>query len=157
MAKLVAVWTIMILTCQCARAHAAEHGQPVPPHELTSRGNITWQSTEEYKRAIGSCHETHGPQFLACLKEHVRSEAAQLDAVYKGTIDFLKSAPDELAKLRQSQREWLKFQKANCEFARAVAPKDIPFSEGSPDEFYFDCVLKSTIDRRVEFRSLVGD
>ena len=92
----------------------------------------------------------HGPKFIVCLKQLVRSESTALDAVYAGTAD-LKSSADQTAKLRQSQRAWSQFQDANCGFVRVVAPKD------SVEEFYFDCVLRGTIDRRVELRSLVGD
>ena len=145
---------IAIILGQFRLAHAEEL---TPPSQLTSRGNIAWQATEDYKSAIESCYHgkpgfaPQGPQFLACLKQLVRSESASLDAVYSGTIAYSKSSPNQTAKLRQSQRAWLQFQDANCGFAKAVAPKDLA------EEWFFDCVLKSTIDRRVELRSLVGD
>jgi hypothetical protein len=41
-------------------------------------------------------------------------------------------------------------QKSNCEFAKAVAGQ-------VGEEFYFDCVVRSTIERRVELLRLVGD
>ena len=149
-----AAMVIVIIMGQLQLAHSEE----VPtPSQLTSRGNIAWQATEDYKSAIESCYHgkpgymPQGPQFLACLKQLVRSESASLDAVYAGTIAYLKSSPSQTARLRQSQRSWLQFQDANCVFAKAVAAKD------NLEEVYFDCVLRSTIDRRVELRSLVGD
>jgi uncharacterized protein YecT (DUF1311 family) len=145
---------IVIILGKFQLVHAEELS---PPSQLTSRGNIAWQATEDYKSAIESCYHgkpgfaPQGPQFLACLKQQVRSESASLNAAYSGTITYLKSPPDQTAKLRQSQRSWLQFQDSNCGFAKAVAARD------NSEEFFFDCVLKGTIDRRVELRSLVGD
>jgi uncharacterized protein YecT (DUF1311 family) len=134
-------------------SEAAYSGETIPSYQLTSRGNI---ADDAYKNAIESCYPDdkmppHGSQFIACRKQQVRSESASLDAVYSGTIEYLKSSPSQTAKLRQSQRAWLLFQNKNCGFAKALGAKDIA------EEFFFDCVLKSTIDRRVELRSLVGD
>ena len=56
-----------------------------------------------------------------------------------------------MVKLRGAQSAWTKFRDENCAFARAVAPK------GDADEFFYDCLLRATVDRRVELRSLVGD
>jgi uncharacterized protein YecT (DUF1311 family) len=111
---------------------AAEEPQP---YELTSRGNIARSATEAYKSAIESCYrgttgnQPHGPQFIACLQQQIRREAAELDAVYSGTISYLRSSPDQIARLRQAQRAWLQFQNENCAFARAAAPR------GYADEF----------------------
>jgi uncharacterized protein YecT (DUF1311 family) len=65
-------------------------------------------------------------------------------------MSYLQSMPSQADRLRQSQRSWLQFQTANCEFAKVVAGENA-------DSSYYDCVLRSTIDRRVELRSLVGD
>ena len=153
MAKLITVITaIMLLPCQMA------YSANVPqPYELTPRGNIASQANDSCKQAIESCYHgvagnaPHGQEFLACLKQLVRSEFATLDAVYNGTISYLKSSAAQTATLRQAQHAWLQFQAANCGFARVVAPRS------SAEEFYLDCILRSTIDRRVELRSLVGD
>jgi uncharacterized protein YecT (DUF1311 family) len=149
--------TAVALTIVLIPFRLAHSDEVPPPYQLTSRGNIAWQAAEHYKFAIESCYHgvagsaPRGPQFLACLKQLVRSESATLDAAYSGTISYLKSSPDQTAKLRQAQRSWLQFQDTNCRFARAVAPRS------DADEFFFDCVLRSTIDRHVELRSLVGD
>jgi uncharacterized protein YecT (DUF1311 family) len=148
------VMVIAIIFIPCQLAHSDEVLQP---HEGTSRGVIASQAAEAYKQAIKSCYHSapgsplNGPQFLACLKQQVRSESATLDAIYSGTISYLKASPGQTARLRQAQRAWLQFQDANCGFASAVAPRS------DADEFFFDCVLRSTIDRYVELRSLVGD
>lgn len=149
--------TAIVIAITMGQLQLARSQEAPPFSQLTSRGNIAWQTTEDYKRAIESCYHgksgdmPQGTQFLTCLEQLVRSESASLDAVYSGTILYLKSSSSQTAKLRQSQQSWLQFQVANCGFAKAVAPKD------NEDEFYFDCVLRSTIDRRVELRSLVGD
>jgi uncharacterized protein YecT (DUF1311 family) len=132
-------------------------GSAPPPYELTSRGNIAHVATLAYKSAIESCYpETagsapRGPQFVACLKQRLRQEAASLDKAYAATVGLLRTSPNKISRLRQAQRAWQEFQSANCAFAQGVAPG----SEAA--EFLLDCQLRSTIDRRVELRSLVGD
>ncbi len=127
-----------------------------PSSQLTSRGNIAWQASEDYKDAVDGCYHgkpgdaPQGPKYLACLKQLLGKESASLDGAYAGSLAYLKSSPGKLALLRQSQRAWLQFQESNCAFARAVAGD-------SGEEFFFDCMLRSTIERRVELRSLVGD
>lgn len=139
-----------------AHSHLLQAEEAPPPSQLTSRGNIAWQATEAYKDAIDTCYHgqpgnaPQGPKYLACLKQQLRKESASLDAVYAGTASALKSAPSRIAVLRQSQRAWLQFQESNCAFAKAVAGE-------SGEEFFVDCMLRSTIERRVELRSLVGD
>jgi uncharacterized protein YecT (DUF1311 family) len=133
------------------------HSEDVQPYELTSRGNIAASASEGYKNSIEACYHgspgfpPHGHQFIACLKQQVSSESATLDAVVSGTISYLRSSPDKTSRFRQARRTWLQFRDGNCGFARAVAPRS------DADEFFLDCVLRSTIDRRVELRSLVGD
>jgi uncharacterized protein YecT (DUF1311 family) len=146
--------TVFLCGLSCQLAHSEE---APPPSQLTSRGNIAWQATEDYENAIDSCYSgtpgnaPKGPQFLACLKQLLGKESALLNSVYAGTINYLKSAPHSTALLRQSQRAWLQFRASNCEFAKTAAPRD------SSEEFYLDCMLRGAIDRRVELRSLVGD
>ncbi len=139
-----------------AHSHLVQAGEAPPPSQLTSRGNIAWQASEDYKDAVDGCYHgkpgdaPQGPKFLACLKQLLGKESASLDGVYAGSLAYLKSSPNRIAMLRQSQRAWLQFQESNCAFARAVAGD-------SGEEFFFDCMLRSTIERRVELRSLVGD
>lgn len=73
-----------------------------------------------------------------------------LDAVYRARISYLAS-PDQASRLRTAQKAWLQFRDEDCEFIRSVAPRR------SEDESFYDCVLKTTIDRRVELRRSVGD
>jgi uncharacterized protein YecT (DUF1311 family) len=135
----------------------SEESRIPQPYELTSRGIISEAATEAYRQAIESCYQVRpgdapqGSQFLACLKQQLRSESETLAGAYSATASFLKSSSDQTAKLRNAQNAWIKFRDENCAFARSVAPK------GSADEFSYDCLLRATIDRRVELRSLVGD
>ena len=155
MMKQMAMAAIFIsIACQSAWSEEIRVPQP---YELSSRGVISEAATEAYKQAIESCYQgtpgdsPHGPQFLACLKQQLRSEGETLAGAYSATISFLKSSSDQMAKLRNSQSAWIKYRDENCAFARSVAPK------GDADEFFYDCLLRATIDRRVELRSLVGD
>lgn len=155
MTKLIPMAAMLTLfACQTVRAQEIQVPQP---YQLSSRGVISEAATEAYKQAIESCYEgkpgdaPHGPEFLACLKQQYRSESETLAGAYSATMSFLKSSSDRTAKVRNAQSAWTKFRDANCAFARAVAPQD------QADEFYYDCLLRATIDRRVELRSLVGD
>jgi uncharacterized protein YecT (DUF1311 family) len=146
-----------VITIATAQLQSAAAEEMPPPSQLTSRGAIAWQATEDYKAAIDSCYigkpgaAPQGPHFRACLKRLIRREAASLEAAYSATMSSLQSIPSQTERLRQSQRSWLQFQTANCEFAKAISGNE------NADESYHDCVLRSTIDRRVELRSLVGD
>src|ERR1700716_509681 len=92
-----------------------------------------------------------GPEVLDCLRLQVRREGETLAAVYRARISYLASSPDQASRLRAAQKAWLQFRDENCEFIRSVAPRR------SADESFYDCVLKTTIDRRVELRRSVGD
>jgi uncharacterized protein YecT (DUF1311 family) len=127
------------------------------PYQLTSRGVIADAASEAYKDALESCYRgtpgdaPSGAQFLACLKQQYNSAGKTLTAAYDGTVSALKSFPGRAARLRDSQAAWLKFRDENCAFAKAVAPKS------DAEAFLYDCLLRTTIERRVELRSLVGD
>ena len=155
MMKLITTTASLILIA-CKVSWAEESHVP-QPYELTSRGVISEATTEAYKQALEPCSEgapgnvPQGPKFLVCLKQQLRSESETLAGAYSATISFLKSSSNQTAKLRNAQSAWIKFRDDNCAFARAVAPK------GNADEFFYDCLLRATIDRRVELRSLVGD
>jgi uncharacterized protein YecT (DUF1311 family) len=155
MMKLMAATAILI--SMAGKAGWAEESRAPQPYELTSRGVIAEAATQAYKEALESCPAVtpgsapRGPKFLACLKHQLRGENERLAGAYRATISFLKSASDRTAKLRNAQSAWRKFRDENCAFARSVAPKD------EADAFFYDCLLRATIERRVELRSLVGD
>jgi len=106
------------------------------PYELTSQGNISVQANELYRTAIESCYRgqpgeaPHGPEFLACLKEQVRIKTTDLNAVYNGTLNYLRSSRDQTL-LLQSQKAWLQFRDSNCAFTRAIA------DESAKEEYFF--------------------
>lgn len=148
--------TAFFILIACETTWAQESRAP-QLSELTSRGVISAAAKEAYKQALESCADgaagnaPHGPKFITCLKQQLRSESRTLAGAYRGTISFLKSSSDQTAKLRNAQNAWMKFRDENCAFARSVAPAS------EADEFFYDCLLRATIDRRVELRSLVGD
>jgi uncharacterized protein YecT (DUF1311 family) len=154
MIKTTAIVAMLVLAA--CRAGWAEEGRPAQPSELTSRGVIASAAAEAYQQALEPCDgepgsAPQGPKFFACLKQQLRSEIETLTGAYAATRSFLKASPDQLTKLRNAQNAWSKFRDENCAFARAVAPKD------DAEAFFYDCLLRATIDRRVELRSLVGD
>lgn len=127
------------------------------PFDLTIRGNIGSTSQENYRQSLKQCYDgkqgeaPSGQQLVLCLKKRVAEESTNLEAVYKGTVNYLRSEPAAIEALRQSEKAWLAFQKSNCRFDAATAPP------GENEMHYLDCVLRSTIDRWTELRSLVGD
>jgi uncharacterized protein YecT (DUF1311 family) len=150
--KLVASISIILLPCYSAQSQYNND-----PYELTSRGIISEDARETYRRVVEPCYHgvpgksVHGPEVLDCLRLQVRREGETLDAVYRARISYLASSPDQASRLRTAQKAWLQFRDENCEFIRSVAPRR------SADESFYDCVLKTTIDRRVELRRSVGD
>lgn len=155
MTKLIPVAGIVALLAW-APARAQDNRVP-EPSELTSRGVIAAAVGEAYRLAIESCYQgapgnaPQGPQFLGCLKQQLASENDNLAGAVEAAASFLKSSPDRTAKLRNSQGAWTRFRDANCGFARAVAPAD------DAEAAYYDCLLRATVERRVELRSLIGD
>jgi uncharacterized protein YecT (DUF1311 family) len=149
--KLVASISIILLPCYSAQSQYND------PHELTSRGIISEDARKTYRQVVEPCYHgvpgksVHGPEVLDCLRLQVRREGETLDAVYRARISYLASSPDQASRLRTAQKAWLQFRDENCEFIRSVAPRR------SADESFYDCVLKTTIDRRVELRRSVGD
>jgi uncharacterized protein YecT (DUF1311 family) len=152
MTKLVAsAISIILFPCYSAQSQYND------PHELTSRGVISEDARETYRQVVEPCYHgvtgksVHGPELLDCLTLQVRREGETLDAVYRARISYLASSPDQASRLRTAQKAWLQFRDENCEFIRSVAPGR------SADESFYDCLLKITIDRRVELRRSVGD
>ena len=134
--------------------HPAQ-SQEKDPRERTARSIMTELVRKLYGNAIEACYQeagrvARGPAFLDCLKRQVRSEEAALDSVYKARISYLGSFPELAATLQNAQTAWLHFRDANCAYIRAV-------ERANADESFQDCVLRSTVSRRVELRWSVGD
>jgi uncharacterized protein YecT (DUF1311 family) len=135
--------------------HPAQ-SQEKDPHEMTAQGVISENVRKVYSDAIEACYReagevARGPAFLDCLKRQVRREGAALDAVYSARISYLESSPELAAMLQNAQTAWLQFRDANCAYIRAVARA----SRG--DESFQNCVLRTTIYRRVHLHWSVGD
>jgi uncharacterized protein YecT (DUF1311 family) len=146
--KLIVLAALIALACDSARSQPGT----LQPYELTSRGVIADKAQQSYREAIEACRngDSSSPP-AACLRRQLRENEKTLSAVYKNSIEFLKFNPGRIARLRGVQRAWIQFRYANCEFARSVAPTD------HGDEFFYDCLLRTTIERTAELGSLIGD
>jgi uncharacterized protein YecT (DUF1311 family) len=89
---------------------------------------------------------------LDCLQRHVRSQQDALEAIYDARMSYLGAQSAELAaSLQNAQAAWLRFRDANCAFFRSTAQASYA------DEAFQNCVLRTTIYRRVNLRWLIGD
>jgi uncharacterized protein YecT (DUF1311 family) len=127
------------------------------PHEMTALGVISENVREIYAREVEACYNeagkaARGPQFLDCLQRQARNQQDLLEAVYNARMSYLRSnAPDLAASLQGAQEAWSNFREANCGFVRSAARAN------HPDEAFQNCVLRTTIYRRINLRWLIGD
>jgi uncharacterized protein YecT (DUF1311 family) len=142
---------VMLLSSQPARSMERD------PHEMTALGVISENVREIYAGEVEVCYKeagkaSHGPKFLDCLQRQVRSQKDALDAVYDARMSYLGShSPELAASLQNAQATWLQFRDANCAFIRSIARASYA------DEAFQNCVLRTTIYRRVQLRWLIGD
>jgi uncharacterized protein YecT (DUF1311 family) len=132
-------------------AHAEED-----PLGLTAQGVISENVRTEYAREIDACyHEAgqsaRGPRFLDCIRRHARSQEDALAAVFDARMSYLQASPELAASLQNSQTTWVQFREANCAYIRAIAQPSYA------DEAFQNCLLRTTIYRRVHLRWSVGD
>jgi uncharacterized protein YecT (DUF1311 family) len=126
-------------------------------HEITALGVISEHVREIYAREVEVCYNeagkvARGPQFLACIQRQVRSQQDALEDVYRARMSYLGSYSSELAALLQNAQEaWLHFRDANCGFVRSTSRANYG------DEAFQNCVLRTTIYRRVHLHWLIGD
>ena len=142
---------VLMLSWQSARSGEKD------PHEMTALGVISENVREIYAREVEACYDeagkvARGPQFLNCLQRQARSQQDILEAVYSARMSYLRSnAPELAASLQSAQEAWLHFREANCGFVRSSARAN------NADEAFQNCVLRTTIYRRVNLRWLIGD
>ena len=142
---------VMLLSWQPARSGEGD------PHEMTALGVIAENVREIYAREVEFCYNdagkaARGPKFLDCLQRQVRSQQDALEAVYGARMSYLGSySPELAASLQNAQEAWLHFREANCGFVRSTARANYA------DEAFQNCVLRTTIYRRVHLRWLIGD
>jgi uncharacterized protein YecT (DUF1311 family) len=142
---------VIVLLWQSARSQEKES------YEVTALGVISENVRKMYAREVEVCYDeagkvAHGPQFLGCLQRQVRSQQDALEAVYSARMSYLGSySPELAASLQKSQEAWLHFREANCGFVRSTARAN------NADEAFQNCVLRTTIYRRVNLHWLVGD
>jgi uncharacterized protein YecT (DUF1311 family) len=154
MTKLSAVLIIALgLVSQSADAQSTT----AEPYELTSRGTIAFDANQRYKSAIEDCFNGEpgfapsGEKFLACLERETHIQDAALNEIYRGAVGYLKGSPAKISRLQETQRAWLHYREANCAFARSIAPPE------NSAEFFYDCVLRSIVERQAELRNFVAD
>jgi uncharacterized protein YecT (DUF1311 family) len=143
--------SVLVLSCQSARSGERD------PHEITALGIISENVREIYAREVEACYDeagkvARGATFLNCLQRQTRSQQDILEAVYSARMSYLHSnAPELAASLQRAQEAWLHFREANCGFVRSSARAN------NADEAFQNCVLRTTIYRRINLRWLIGD
>jgi uncharacterized protein YecT (DUF1311 family) len=148
-----AAMTVCVLMLSCRSARSGEKDS----HEMTALGVISENVREIYAREVEACYDeagkvARGPQFLNCLQRQARSQQDMLEAVYDARMSYLRSnAPELAASLQSAQEAWLHFREANCGFVRSSARAN------NADEAFQNCVLRTTIYRRINLRWLIGD
>jgi uncharacterized protein YecT (DUF1311 family) len=130
--------------------------QEKDPHEMTAQGVISERVRATYAQEVQDCyHEAgqsaHGPQFLDCLTRHARNQEETLDAVFGARMSYLEASPEVATMLRKAQTAWVQFRDANCAYTRAIARPSYA------EEALQNCLLRTTIYRRVHLRWSVGD
>lgn len=147
----------LMTMCALLLSSQSPRSEEQDPHEMTALGVISENVREIYAREVEICYNeagkvARGPQFLSCLQRQVRSQQDALDALYSARISYLRSASPELAaSLQNAQEAWLHFREANCGFVRSSARANYA------DEAFQNCLLRTTIYRRVNLRWLIGD
>jgi uncharacterized protein YecT (DUF1311 family) len=144
----------MMTACVIVSSSQSARSQEREAHEITALGVISENVREIYAREVDVCYNeaAHGPQFLGCLQRQVRSQQDALEAVYNARMSYVGSYSSELAaSLQNAQEAWLHFREANCGFIRSAARTNYA------DEAFQNCVLRTTIYRRVNLHWLVGD
>jgi uncharacterized protein YecT (DUF1311 family) len=85
------------------------------------------------------------------LKRRARSQEEALAAVFSARMSYLEASPELAATLQKSQTAWVEFRDANCAYIQSIA------RPAYSDEAFQNCLLRTTIYRRVHLRWSVGD
>jgi uncharacterized protein YecT (DUF1311 family) len=149
------VLVMMTISVPLLAGHSAR-SQEKDPHEMTAQGVISENVRTMYAQEIEACYReagqsARGPQFLDCLKRHARSQEDALAAVFSARMSYLEASPELAATLQKAQTAWVQFRDANCAYLRSIARPSYA------DEAFQNCVLRTTIYRRVHLRWSVGD
>jgi uncharacterized protein YecT (DUF1311 family) len=146
----------LMTMCALLLSWQSPRSEEQDPHEMTALGVISENVREIYAREVEICYNeagkvARGPQFLSCLQRQVRSQQDALDALYSARISYLRYSPELAASLQNAQEAWLHFREANCGFVRSSARANYA------DEAFQNCLLRTTIYRRVNLRWQIGD
>jgi uncharacterized protein YecT (DUF1311 family) len=147
-----AMMTICILMLSWQSARPKEQD----PIEMTTQGVISENIRATYAREIEACyHEAgkaaRGARFVDCLKQRVRTQENALEAIYSARMSYLESSPELATSLQNAQTVWLQYRDANCAFVKLAA------RAGQADESFQNCLLRTTIYRRLHLRWSIGD
>jgi uncharacterized protein YecT (DUF1311 family) len=147
-----AMMTICVLMLSWKSARSRDEN----PNEMTTQGVISENVRATYAREIEACYQeagkvARGPQFLDCLKRHVRAQQNALEAIYSARMSYLESSPELATSLQNAQMAWLHYRDANYSFVRSTARASYA------DEAFQNCVLRTTIYRRLHLRWSIGD
>lgn len=138
------------LLCSPALAQPSSM-RPAEPAELLPSGQILSAANEDYAELVNRC----GPFSLSdrsfdnCLQKAAAEADRRMTEAYRQSLSII--APSKKEALRETQRVWLQFLKANCEFIRLIAPSD------SRKQQYYDCLIRMAIERAKELRNRIGD
>jgi uncharacterized protein YecT (DUF1311 family) len=135
---------------------ASARSQEKDPHEMTSQGVVSEHVREMYAKEVEACYQqagqaARGPQFLDCVKRRVSQQEDALAAIFSARMSYLEASPELAATLQKAQTTWLQFRDANCDYLRSIARPSYA------DEAFQNCLLRTTIYRRVHLRWSVGD
>ena len=123
---------------------------------MTSQGVVSERVRDMYAQEIEACYResgqiARGPQFLDCLKRHARSQEDALAAVLVPGCRTWRHLEKLAATLQKAQTAWVQFRDANCAYLRSIARPSYA------DEAFQNCILRTTIYRRVHLHWSVGD
>jgi uncharacterized protein YecT (DUF1311 family) len=98
---------------------------------------------------LGDCRDSDGGgpvQRIDCMMAETKRQSAMLDKAYKAALQAVPAAKQQ--RLREAQREWLKFLDANCDLFYN------PESGSSPGEARAFCVMRMTAERKDELTGI---
>jgi uncharacterized protein YecT (DUF1311 family) len=149
------VFLTMAIGCLLLPSDSAR-SQEKDPHEMTSQGVISEHVREMYAKEIEACYQqagqaARGPQFLDCVKRRARQQEDALTAVFSARMSYLEASPELAGTLQKAQTAWVQFRDANCAYIQSIARPSYA------DEAFQNCLLRTTIYRRVHLRWSVGD
>jgi uncharacterized protein YecT (DUF1311 family) len=125
--------------------------KPAEPAELLPSGQILQATNEAYAELVNPCGQfiSSDRSFDTCLQKAAADAERRMNEAYRQSLSMI--APSKKEALRETQRVWLQFLKANCAFVRLIAPPDARTQQ------YYDCLIRIATERAKELRNRIGD